>query len=139
MGWFRSRVRVEGAEWEVRRGRDGWFHVLDPRGRGGRVRYDGWRDRLAIDAAEGALEIRFRWRHTTFSWRGRTYRVTSMLWGRVSFLDGNLPVAEGRMTWGGMRFDLLSPEFHGIERELAVGFALRAQAIASAAAVAAAG
>lgn len=138
IGWFRSRVAVDGVEWEVRKGRDGWLHVIDAAGRGGRVRYDGWRDRLAIDSPYGYLEIRFRWRNTTFSWGSRTYRVTSMLWGRVAFLEGTQTVAEGRMTWSGIRFDLLPPEFRGIERELAVGLGLRAQVIASAA-VAAAG
>ncbi|TLZ83094.1 MAG: hypothetical protein E6K11_00490 [Methanobacteriota archaeon] len=117
-------------------GRDrvrGPFHlIVDPDGAAGRVHYDGWRDRLSIDSPHGSLEIRFRWRHTTFPWRGRVYRVGSTLGSRVRVFEGDQRVLEGKETWSGIRFDVISPEFRDIARELAVGFGLRTQAFATA-------
>jgi len=94
------------------------------------VQYDGWRDRLTIQSPSGSLEIRFRWRNTTFPWRGRIHRVGSMLGNRVILFRVSEPVAVGKVTWGGVRFEMMDPEFRDIERELAIGFGLRAQAIA---------
>ena len=65
-----------------------------------------------------------------FPWRGHIYRVGSMLGNRVSLFRGTEPVAVGKITWGGVRFEMMDPEFHDIDRELALGFGLRAQAIA---------
>ena len=133
LGILRDRVLVGGREIAVRRGRHGWRLVAGARGGVGRVQYDGWRDRLTIQSPSGSVEIRFRWRNTTFPWRGHIYRVGSMLGNRVTLFRGTEPAAVGRITWGGMRFEMMDPEFHDIERELALGFGLRAQAIAVAA------
>ena len=67
-----------------------------------------------------------------FPWRGRVYRVGSMLGNRVTLFRGGEPVAVGKITWGGVRFGMMDPELQDIERELALGFGLRAQAIATA-------
>jgi len=119
LGILRDRVLVGGREIAVRRGRHGWRLVAGAGGGVGRVQYDGWRDRLTIQSPHGSVEIRFRWRHTTFPWRGHIYRVGSMLGNRVTLFRGTEPAAVGKIT-----------EFHDIERELALGFGLRAQAIA---------
>ena len=55
-----------------------------------------------------------------------------MLGNRVTIFEADRPVVEGTMTWGGIRFGALDPEFRGIDREPAFGLALRAQAIATA-------
>jgi len=130
LGILRDRVLVGGREIAVRRGRHGWRLVAGARGGVGRVQYDGWRDRLTIQSPSGSLEIRFRWRNTTFPWRGRIHRVGSMLGNRVTLYRVSEPVAVGKVTWGGVRFEMMDPEFRDIERELAIGFGLRAQAIA---------
>ncbi len=135
LGILRDRVLVGGREFAVRRGRHGWRYVPDARDGIGRVLYDGWRDRLTIQSPNGFVEIRFRWRHTTFAWRGRVYRVGSMLGNRVTLFLGGQPVAVGKITWSGVRFEMMDPELSDIERELAVGFGLRAQAIAMAVAI----
>src|SRR5439155_293815 len=103
IGLLRDRVIVDEREYEVLRGRRGWRAIVDPRGPAGRVRYDGLRDRISIDSVHGVLEIRFRWRHTAFAWRGRMYRVGSMAWNRLTIWDGDRPALEGKMTWGGLR------------------------------------
>jgi len=135
LGILRDRVLVGGREFAVQRGRHGWRYVPGSREGIGRVRYDGWRDRLSIQSPIGSIEIRFRWRHTTFAWRGRVYRVGSMLGNRVTLFLGDRPVAVGKITWSGVRFEVMDPELCDIERELAVGFGLRAQAIAMAVAI----
>ena len=131
-GLLHDRVFADGREYEVRRGRHGSHLIVDPDRAAGRVHYDGWRDRLSIDSPHGSLEIRFRWRHTTFPWRGRVYRVGSTLGSRVRVFEGDRRVLEGKETWSGIRFDVISPEFRDIARELAVGFGLRTQAFATA-------
>src|SRR5206468_1496427 len=57
MGPLRDRLLVGEREYEVPRGRHGWSHINDPRGGAGRVRYDGWRDRLFIDASGGPMRL----------------------------------------------------------------------------------
>src|SRR2546426_882479 len=94
---LRDRVIVDEREYQVLRGRRGWRAIVDPRGPAGRVRYDGLRDRISIDSVHGVLEIRFRWRHTTFAWRGRMYRVGSMAWNRFTIWDGDRPALEGKI------------------------------------------
>jgi len=133
LGILRDRVLVGGREIAVRRGRHGWRLVAGAGGGVGRVQYDGWRDRLTIQSPHGSVEIRFRWRHTTFPWRGHIYRVGSMLGNRVTLFRGTEPAAVGKITWGGVRVEMMDADFHDIERELALGFGLRAQAIAVAA------
>lgn len=131
-GILRDRVFADGKEYEVRRGRHGLHLIVDPLSAAGRVRYDSWRDRLSIDSAQGSLEIRFRWRHTTFPWRGRIYRVSSTLGSRVRIFEGDRRVLDGKETWSGIRLEVIDPEFRDIARELAVGFGLRAQAFTTA-------
>jgi len=137
VGLLHHRVLVDGASSAVWRGRGGWHLVEGSSGvLPGRVRYDSMRDRIHIDSAAGLLEIRFRWRNTTFMWRGRTYRIQPSAWGRVTILDGNRPVVQGRLTLSGIRLDSVDPEFRDIERELAFGLAQRATTIAMVVAVA---
>ena len=124
IGLLQDRVIVDEREYEVLRGRRGWRAIVDPRGPAGRVRHDGLRDRISIDSLHGVLEIRFRWRHTAFAWRGRMYRVGSMAWNRLTIWDGDRPALEGKMTWSGLRLEIVSPEFREIERERAVGLGL---------------
>ncbi len=103
---------------------------------GGRVRYDGLRDRIRVESPHGSLDIQFRWRHTTFSWRGRRYRLGPMVWGHVSVMEGERPAATGRLTLSGIRLGYVSPELAPIAGELAVGLARRALTIWMAATVA---
>ena len=133
IGILRDRVLVDRHEYEILRGRDGWRHVVDRGGRGGRVRYDSWRDRIDIECPDGSLQIRFRWRHTTFSWRGRTYSVTPIGWSRVTVVDQQRRrVVEARLTLSGIRLESLDAAFRPIERELAIGLAQRSLAWAMA-------
>jgi len=125
MGLLRERLLVGEREYEVSRGQHGWTHVVDPRGGAGRVRYDGWRDQLFIESPVGSLQIQFRLRNTTFDWAGRTYRITPMIWGRLTILEGDRPVVEYRSTGSGVRQDCVGPDFQPIERELAIGFSQR--------------
>jgi len=127
VGIFRgSRVSAEGVQYEVRRLPGSWYEVDAPVPSGrGRVHYSGWRDVIRIERTDAVLEIRFRLRGTSFSWRGRTYRVGSMLWGRVTIDDQGRPVASGVMTLSGVRLEFVSPELEPIARELAFGLALR--------------
>src|SRR3989442_13278815 len=129
-GLLRDRVLGGGREIAVRRGRHGWGLVSGARGGVGRVQYDAWRDRLTIQSPAGSLGIRFRWRNTTFPWRGRIYPVSSMLGNRGALFRHHEPVAVGRITLGGVRFGLVDPEFRDSHREGAIGFGLRALAIA---------
>jgi len=129
MGFVRDRIQVGPSEYVVRRGRQGWRHVVDPRGNGGRVRYDSWRDRIFIESPVGSLQIRFRWRNTTFLWRGRRYRITPMIWSRITIFDGDRPVVDARLTWSGVHLECLGPDFQPIERELAIGLGQRAVAL----------
>ena len=125
MGPLRDRLLEGATEYEVPRGRHGWSHVDDPRGGTGRVRYDGWRDRLFIESPGGSLQIQFRLRNTTFDWAGRTYRITPMIWGHFTILEGDRPVVEYRSTGSGVRQDCVGPDFRPIERELAIGLSQR--------------
>lgn len=135
LGLLRDRVFVGGAEFPVRRSRGGWREVVDPAGMG-RVRYDGWRDRIQIESPAGSLLIPFRWRSTSFTWQGRTYRIASAFWSRLRIFDGEREVARGKVTLGGFRFEFVVPELRAIERELAIGLGLRAQTFAAVMAVA---
>ena len=135
LGLLRDRVFEGGEELPVRRGRGGWREVVGPTGTG-RVRYDGWRDRILIESAAGNLLIPFRWRNTTFTWQGRMYRIASGFWSRLKIFDGEREAAGGKVTLAGFRFEFVVPELRAIERELAIGLGLRAQAFAAVMAVA---
>src|SRR3989475_12857704 len=93
LGILRDGVLVGGGEIAVRRGRHGWRLVVGARGGVGRVQYDGWWDRLTIQSPFGSLEIRFQWRNTTFPWRGRIYRVGSMVRNRGAPFPGSATVS----------------------------------------------
>src|SRR2546425_9752266 len=110
LGILRDRVLVGGREIAVHRGRHGRRLVAGARGGLGRVQYDGWRDRLTIQSPSGSLEIRFRWRNTMFPWRGRVYRVGSVLWNRVAPLPGGGTGARGQNTLGGRPVEMVGPE-----------------------------
>jgi hypothetical protein len=130
LGLLRDRVLAGGEEFQVHRSRGGWREVVDPAGTG-RVRYDGWRDRIQIESPAGSLTIPFRWRNTTFTWQGRTYRIGSGFWSPVRIFDGERQAAGGKVTLGGFRFEFVVSELRAIERELAIGLGLRAQTFAA--------
>lgn len=126
IGWFRHRVIAEDVEYPVVSGRRGWLSVVDSRGGATRVRYDMLRDRIHIEGPDGSLEIRFRWRNTTFEWRGHVYRIASMASGRVTIYEDERVAAEGKLTSSGRWvFEIFSPTLRSIERELVLGLAMR--------------
>jgi hypothetical protein len=128
IGLLHHRVLVDGTAASVWSGRGGWNLVEGPAGTPlGRVRYDAWRDRIHIDSPAGLLEIRFRWRNTVFTWRGRRYRVEPLLLSRIRVMDGPRAAVEGTTTWSGVRLTYIDPELRPIARELALGFAIRVQ------------
>src|SRR2546426_10152839 len=109
LGILRDRVLVGGREIAVHRGRHGWRLVAVARGGVGRVQYDGWRDRLTIQSPSGSLEIRFRWRNTTFPWRGRGYPVGAVLGHPVAGLRGRGPGPVGQNPLGGRPVQVQEP------------------------------
>lgn len=130
VGFLRDRLVVEGIEYPLRRERGGWISIPgDGKKGGGRVRYDGLRDRILVQGPHGNVEIQFRWRHTNFGWRGRRYRLGPMVWGHVMITEGDQPVATGRLTMSGVRLGYVAPELQPIARELVVGLAHRAVTI----------
>jgi hypothetical protein len=131
MGILRDRLTVDGVPHDVHRVRGGWRQIPDLRGPG-RVRYDAWRDRLLIESADGGLEIRFHWRHTSFTWRHISYHIRPRFGGRVTVYRGDQPVAEGRSTWSGLSIEFFDPDLASIGGELAIGLTLREQAFATA-------
>ncbi len=140
IGILRDRLVVEGVEYPLRREGDGWVTVpavgTSP---GGRVRYQAVRDRVSIQGPAGSVVIPFHWRHTTFTFGGRTYRFGPMTWGHVMVLQEDRPVLTGRVTMSGVRFGYVSPELEPIAHALAVGLAFRMVTIWVAASAAGAG
>ncbi len=127
LGLLHDRLVVDGQEVPLRRERGGWTSIPgDASRRGGRVRYDAVRDRIRIESPQGTVDIRFHWRHTTFAWQRRRYRVGAMLWGHVAITEGERPAATGRLTTSGVRLGYVSPELLPIARELVVGLSRRA-------------
>ncbi len=127
IGILKDRLVVEGAEYPLRREGGGWITVPTVGSRrGGRVRYDALRDRIRIETPSDAALIPFHWRHTTFAFRGHTYRVGPMAWGHVMVSREERPVVTGRVTLSGVRLGYVAPELEPIARELAVGLAYRA-------------
>ncbi len=139
IGIRKDRLVVEGAEHPLRREGGGWITVptIGPRP-SGRVRYDALRDRIRIEASSGSTMIPFHWRHTTFAFGGRTYRVGPLAWGHVMVSRDERPVLTGRVTLSGVRLGYVAPELEPIAPELAVGLAYRAITIWLAAGTAAA-
>ncbi len=137
LGFLRDRLFVEGKEVPLRRESGGWTYVPgDAPGEGGRVRYDGLRDRIRVESPHGNVDIRFRWRQTSFLWRGRRYRLGPMVWGHVTVFEGDRPAATGRLTLSGIRLGYVSPELEPIARELVIGLARRVMTIWMASSVA---
>jgi len=64
------------------------------------------------------------------------YRIASGFWSRLKIFDGEREAAGGKVTLAGFRFEFVVPELRAIERELAIGLGLRAQAFAAVMAVA---
>ncbi len=127
IGILRDRLVVEGTEYPLRREGGGWITVPDIGSRhGGRVRYEALRDRIRIEGPTGSATIPFHWRHTTFTFHGRTYRVGPMAWGHVMVSREERPMVTGRVTLSGVRLGYVAPELEPIARELAVGLAYRA-------------
>ena len=132
VGLRKDRLSVDGKEVPLHRERGGWTSVPGSRDSGGgRVRYDAIRDRIVLEGSHGRVDIQFRWRHTTFVWRGRNYRLGPMVWGHVMVTEGERPVATGRLTLSGVRLGYVAPELEPIARELVVGLAYRCIAFAS--------
>lgn len=130
IGILRDRLVVEGVEVPLRREGRGWIRV-PPVGSqpGGRVRYEAPRDRIRIEAPAGSALVPFRLRRTSFSFRGRTYRVGPMVWGHVMVSQEDRPVITGRLTMTGVRLGYVAPELASIAPELVVGLAYRAVAL----------
>ncbi len=127
IGILRDRLVVEGVEYPLRREGGGWIAVPAVGGRpGGRVRYEALKDQIRIEGPAGLTRIPFRWRRTTFSFGGHTYRLGPMVWGHVMVSAGERPVATGRVTMHGVRLGYVAPELQAIADELAVGLAYRA-------------
>jgi hypothetical protein len=127
VGILRDRLVVEGAEVPLRREGDGWITVPPVGARsGGRVRYEALRDRIRIESPAGRVLVPFHWRHTSFSFGGRTYRLGPMAWGHIMVSQEDRPVATGRVTMSGVRLGYVAPELEPIAPELAVGLAYRA-------------
>ncbi len=126
VGILKDRIAVGSSEYVL--GRDGGWVTLPKMGvfPGGRVRYDALRDRIHIEGAGGPLEIRFRWRHTQFTWKGRQYVVGPLAWGHVMVSREERPLATGRVTLNGVRLGYVAPELEPIAPPLAIGLAYRA-------------
>jgi hypothetical protein len=130
VGFLTDRLVVDGVEHSLRRERGGWIPVpIDAEGGGGRVRYDGLRDRVIVESPHGRVDIQFRFRRTTFTWSGRQYGVGPMVWGHLMITEGERPAATGRLTLSGVRIGYVAPELRPIASELAVGLAHRAVTI----------
>ena len=130
IGILRDRLVVEGEEYPLRREGDGWITVPRIGSRpGGRVRYEALRDRIRVEGPAGSTVVPFHLRHTTFTFRGRTYRFGPMAWGHVMVSRGDQPVLTGRLTMSGVRLGFVAPELGPIADELAVGLAYRAVTI----------
>ncbi|HKZ98671.1 MAG TPA: hypothetical protein VJ326_03660 [Thermoplasmata archaeon] len=134
IGIVSHRLRVDDRDVPVRRAGRGWYAIpgIGPGG-SSRIRYSPFSDRIRIEAAGPALEIRFHLRRTTFVWQGRAYRIRSMAWGRVVVEREGRAVVRGTITWSGVRLDRVVPEIAPIVRELALGLAFRAAWLMSAA------
>ncbi len=127
VGILRDRLVVEGVEYPLRREGGGWITVPTVGGRtGGRVRYEALRDRIRIEGTSGNVLVGFHWRHSRFSYAGKTYRVGPMVWGHIMVSERERPVATGRVTLNGVRLGYVAPELEPIADELAVGLAYRA-------------
>ena len=130
IGILKDRLVVEGVEYPVRHEGGGWVSVSSAGPRAGRrVRYDALRDRIRIEGSGETVAIPFHWRHTTFDFDGRRYRVGPMAWGHVMVSRGDRPVVTGHVTMTGVRLGYVAPELQPIAKELAVGLAYRAIAM----------
>jgi hypothetical protein len=130
IGILRDRLVVEGVEYPIRHEGGGWVSVpatgSQPRRR---VRYDALRDRIRIEGRGEVVAIPFHWRHTTFAFGGRRYRVGPMTWGHIMVSADGRPVITGHVTMSGVRLGHVAPEMQPIAHELAVGLAYRAIAV----------
>lgn len=127
VGILRDRLVVEGVEYPLRREGNGWVSVPSVGAQsGGRVRYDRLRDRIRIETHAGNVLVPFHWRHTSFAYHGRRYRLGPMVWGHVMVAEAERPVVTGRVTMNGVRLGYVAPELEPIAQELAVGLAYRA-------------
>ena len=93
----------------------------------GRVRYFWDRDHAILENPFGEVEIRFRPNGTHFVFDRRTYRIGSMIYGRIVIYERDRLVAKGRVTPSGVRLDTLAVDLHPIQRELALVLALRSE------------
>ncbi|HKZ90122.1 MAG TPA: hypothetical protein VJ300_07695 [Thermoplasmata archaeon] len=126
IGLLRDTVLDRGIPIAVRRESGGWRSLPLPGGSEvGRVLYDGLRDRISVVTIDGTLDIRFRWRRTSFEWRGRRYAVGRMLWGHFTITEGTRIVASGTPTMSGVRLDDVMADLEPIARALVLALALR--------------
>jgi hypothetical protein len=127
-----GKVRTAEGIFEVRRGDDGWYSVAGPNPEAsGRVRYDAEQELLEIDHEGTDLSIHFRpeLERTTFELDGRVYDVASMHSGEISIKGGTRLVVRGHATVSGVRLTTVDVDLQPLERELAVGLALRSTAL----------
>jgi hypothetical protein len=127
-----GKVRTEEGTFEVRRGDDGWYSVAGPSLKApGRVRYDPERELVEIEHERTSLSIHFRTdlEKTTFALEGRVYNVASMDFGEISITEGTRLVVRGHATVSGVRLSTVDVDLQPLERELAVGLALRSSAL----------
>lgn len=125
-------LTVDGVEYPVVRLERGLFEIGSAAlGGPGPVRYRGGivTDRIQISRPEGAIDIRFRLRRIVFDWKGRTYRVGTILGGHIRIMDGSRLAVKGRVTFHGIQLEHVSDELQPVSRELALGFALKVAAM----------
>ncbi len=128
----RGKVRTPEGTVEVRRGDDGWFVIpglgSEP---SGRVRYDAEREALALEHGDVRVSVQFRResQDTTFTMGGHVFTLGRMDFGELSIREGTRVIVRGHATLSGVRLTLVGPELQPMERELALGLALRGSSL----------
>ncbi len=125
-------LTVDGVDYPVVYLERGLFEIGNSAlGGPGRVRYRGGilTDRIQITRPEGTIDIPFRLRRIVFEWKGRTYRVGTILGGHIRITDGPVLVVKGRVTFHGVQLEYVSGELQPFSLELALGFALKVAAM----------
>lgn len=123
-----GQVVVDGTSYRIRREREGWLSILDSAGHvSGRIRYLEFRDRFALTNGHGNVDTVFRPGYGSFEFGGRTYVIESMESGQLVVHQDLRSVVRGRVTPEGVRLEFVAGELHPIQKELALGLALRSE------------
>ena len=132
-----GRLIADGVSYRIRRAGQGEYLIqrMGPYDIGC-VRYFAYRDHLILENPWGRIEIRFHPTGTSFAFDRRFHRIGSMLEGRIVIYERHRLVAKGRVTPSGVRLETLAPDLHPIQRELALGLALRSEDLSRQAAIA---